>query len=87
MNTEKKLAKRNGLEKGKKDGKREEKLAVAKKMKEDGLTTEIIIKYTGLTKEEIEKLYHFFYDNLNIPCLIRKKDKIFNCLYANTEVT
>ena len=38
-------------------------------------------------KEEIEKLYHFFYDNLNIPCLIRKKDKIFNCLYANTEVT
>lgn len=38
-------------------------------------------------KEEIEKLYRFFYDNLNIPCLIRKREKIFNCLYVNTEVT
>ena len=38
-------------------------------------------------KEEMKKLYHFFYDDLNIPCLIRKRDKIFNCLYANTEVT
>ena len=53
---EKNLAKRNGLAKGKKVGKREEKLAVAKKMKEDGLTVDIIMKYTDLTKEEIEKL-------------------------------
>ena len=50
------MAKRNGLAKGKKVGKREEKLAVAKKMKEDGLTVDIIMKYTDLTKEEIEKL-------------------------------
>ena len=48
----KNLAKRNGLAKGKK----EEKLAVARKMKEDGLTVDIIMKYTDLTKEEIEKL-------------------------------
>ena len=53
---EKNLVKRNGLAKGKKVGKREEKLAVAKKMKEDGLTVDIIMKYTDLTKEEIEKL-------------------------------
>ena len=49
---EKNLVKRNGLAKGKKEG----KLAVAKKMKEDGLTTDTIMKYTGLTKEEIENL-------------------------------
>ena len=49
---EKKLAKRNGLAKGKK----EEKLAVAKKMKIKGLTTEEIREDTDLTKEEIEKL-------------------------------
>ena len=53
---EKNLAKRNGLAKGKKVGKREEKLAVAKKMKTKGLTTEEIMEYTELTKEEIEKL-------------------------------
>ena len=53
---EKNLVKRNGLAKGKKVGKREEKLAVAKKMKTKGLTTEEIMEYTELTKEEIEKL-------------------------------
>ena len=49
---EKNLVKRNGLAKGKK----EEKLAVAKKMKTKGLTTEEIMEYAELTKEEIEKL-------------------------------
>ena len=34
----------------------EEKLAVAKKMKTKGLTTEEIMEYAELTKEEIEKL-------------------------------
>ena len=46
------MVKRNGLAKGKK----EEKLAVAKKMKTKGLTTEEIMEYTELSKEEIEKL-------------------------------
>ena len=46
------IGEKNGLAKGKK----EEKLAVAKKMKKDGLTTDTIMKYTGLTKEEIENL-------------------------------
>lgn len=34
------------------DGKRE----VAKEMKEDGVAIEKIVKYTGLSKEEIEEL-------------------------------
>ena len=50
----------HGEEFGKKQGieigEKKEKLAVAKKMKEDGLTTDTIMKYTGLTKEEIENL-------------------------------
>ena len=50
------IGEKNGLAKGKKVGKKEEKLAVDKKMKEDGLTVDIIMKYTDLTKEEIENL-------------------------------
>ena len=46
------IGEKNGLAKGKK----EEKLAVAKKMKTKGLTTEEIMEYTELSKEEIEKL-------------------------------
>ena len=53
---EKNLVKRNGLAKGKKVGKREEKLAVAKKLKEMNLSVEQIMQATELTKEEIEKL-------------------------------
>ena len=53
---EKKLAKRNGLAKGKKVGKREEKLAVAKKLKEMNLSVEQIMQATELTREEIENL-------------------------------
>ena len=53
---EKNLVKRNGLAKGKKVGKREEKLAVAKKLKEMNLSIEQIMQATELTKEEIEKL-------------------------------
>ena len=52
----KKLAKRNGLAKGKKVGKREEKLAVAKKLKEMNLSVEQIMQATELTREEIENL-------------------------------
>ena len=46
----------HGHKAGEEDGKKEEKLAVAKKMKTKGLTTEEIMEYTELTKEEIEKL-------------------------------
>jgi predicted transposase/invertase (TIGR01784 family) len=37
-------------------GKREEKLEVAKKMKDEGLDISLISKITSLTVEEIEKL-------------------------------
>ena len=55
-NRAQKLEKRSGIEIGEAKGKKEEKLAVAKKMKIKGLTTEEIMEYTELTKEEIEKL-------------------------------
>jgi predicted transposase/invertase (TIGR01784 family) len=45
-----------GLEEGMAKGKAEEKLAVAKAMKIDGLSLEVISKYTNLSIKEIEKL-------------------------------
>ena len=45
-----------GEEKGKIEGKIEEKLGIAAEMKADGVPVEKIIRYTGLSKEEIEKL-------------------------------
>ncbi len=41
-----------GIEKGAKETKREN----ARRMKADGMTVELIAKYTGLTTEEIEGL-------------------------------
>ena len=48
--------KKDGIKIGEKSGQKKEKLAVAKKMKEKGLSTEEIMEYTELSKEEIEKL-------------------------------
>ena len=45
-----------GFDKGLAKGKAEGIEAVAKKMKEDNIDIKAIMKYTGLTKEEIEKL-------------------------------
>ena len=51
---------RKGLKKGKKEGIKEgikkSKIAIAKKMKEEKVDIDFIIKITGLTKEEIEKI-------------------------------
>ena len=41
---------------GREEGAREKSLSVAKKMLEDGVTAELIEKYTGLPVEEINKL-------------------------------
>lgn len=41
---------------GKKEGEREGKYIIAAAMKADGETTEKIIRYTDLTREQIEKL-------------------------------
>lgn len=46
------FAETNGREKGR----AEEKISIARRMKADGLPTEIIMKYTQLTKEDIEQL-------------------------------
>lgn len=37
-------------------------------------------------KKDIEKFYHYIYDNATIY-LTRKKEKISSYLYGNTEVT
>ena len=46
------FAEANGREKGR----AEEKISIARRMKADGLPTEIIMKYTQLSKEDIEQL-------------------------------
>ena len=57
---EAKIAKEAGLQEGiklgHKQGLQEEKEKVAKKMKEEGIDVEVIIKVTGLTKEQIESI-------------------------------
>ena len=45
-----------GIEQGIEKGIEQEKRMLAQKMKEDNVDIKKIIKYTGLTKEEIEKL-------------------------------
>ena len=45
-----------GMAKGLKKGIEQEKRMLAPKLKEDNVDIEKIIKYTGLTKEEIEEL-------------------------------
>ena len=56
----KKQGMKQGLELGKKQGiehgKKEEKLKIAKNMLNDNIDVDTIIKYTGLSKEEIQKL-------------------------------
>ncbi len=51
-----KIGKKEGLKEGKKMGAEKEKVKMAKKMKKDGELIEKISRYTGLSKEEIEKL-------------------------------
>ena len=46
----------DGIEEGKTKGAREKQIEIAKSMLKENMDIEIIIKITGLTKEEIEKL-------------------------------
>lgn len=46
----------DAFDEGKIEGKQEEKLEIAKKLKEKGLDLNFIIETTGLNKENIEKL-------------------------------
>lgn len=47
---------RKGLKDGKKEGKIEEKKEIAKKMIQEDISIDIIMKMTGLSKEEIENI-------------------------------
>ena len=49
-------AKKEGIEKGKLEGKLEEAIAIARELKKEGLAIEFIAKTTKLSVEEIEKL-------------------------------
>ena len=49
-------AKAEAKAEGRAEGRAEEKIETARKMKADGMPTEIIAKYTGLTIEEIERI-------------------------------
>ena len=44
------------IEKGLEQGKKESSILIAKKMKEDNIDIETILKYTGLKKEDVKKL-------------------------------
>ena len=46
----------NGIERGKTQGAHQKEVEIAKKMKQENIDLSIIIKITGLTTEEIEKL-------------------------------
>ena len=45
-----------GMEKGRAEGRAEGLLATARKMKADGLSTELIAKYTGLSEQDVTVL-------------------------------
>ena len=49
-------AKEEGIQEGIQKGIQEGILKIAKKMKEEGIDVEVIIKVTGLTKEQIESI-------------------------------
>ena len=50
------LLKREARQEGRKEGRKNEKLAIAKNMLQDGEAIEKIVRYTGLSREDIEKL-------------------------------
>jgi len=51
-----KSQKEDGIKEGIKKGIKKERLTIAKELKKNGAALSLIIKSTGLTKEEIERL-------------------------------
>jgi predicted transposase/invertase (TIGR01784 family) len=51
-----KEGKEEGRKEGKVEGKKEQAIEIAKTMKKKGETVDTIAEYTGLSKEEIEKI-------------------------------
>ena len=65
-----------GIEKGIEKGRQEEKLQIAQKMKEQGLDSELIAQCSGLSVEDIERLYPESTDSIRsgpLPSTIRRK--------------
>ena len=56
QNTEKNIARREGLKEGLAEGKKVEKESIAKKLLEANYPIDEIIKITDLSKEEVEKI-------------------------------
>ena len=51
-----KRGEKRGLQRGEQQGRRSEKLQTARNMKADGMPISAIVKYTGLTAEQIAEL-------------------------------
>ena len=47
---------KEGMEKGMEKGEQKKQIEIARKMREDGISIDIIIKYTGLQSSDIENL-------------------------------
>ena len=47
---------KEGMEKGMEKGEQKKQIEIARKMREDGISIDIIIKYTGLQSSDIEIL-------------------------------
>ena len=56
MNVERKEGIKEGIEKGKLEGIKNEKYSIAKSLKKSGLDNKFISEHTGLTIDEIKKL-------------------------------
>ena len=52
----KKEARKEGREEGKQEGRKEERFEIAKMLKKNGASIELITKSTGLSREEVEAL-------------------------------
>lgn len=49
-------AAKTGREEGRAEGASKEKIAIAKNMLADGMSRELVIKYTGLSEEDLSKI-------------------------------
>lgn len=54
--SELRTAEEKGIKKGKEEGIKKEKMETVKRLKNENIPIDIIIKATGLTKEEIEQI-------------------------------
>ena len=55
---------KEGMEKGMEKGEQKKQIEIARKMREDGISIDTIIKYTGLQSSDIENLYYIFVGKL-----------------------